>query len=69
MNFKRLFFIGQRKLPFTHTSIYGGNMFLAPGLGTLDENADLNVEYARLGIKALVKSMEIVCKYAGLTDG
>lgn len=48
--------------------IYSGNMFLGPGLGTLDENADLNEEYSRLGIKALVKSVEIVCKYAGLSD-
>ena len=43
-------------------------MFLAPGLGTLDKNAELNEEYARLGVKSLVRSVEIVCKYAGLGD-
>jgi hypothetical protein len=48
------------------TTTYGGNMFLAPGLGTFDKNAELNEEYTRIGIKALVKSVEIVCKYAGL---
>jgi len=48
--------------------IYSGNIFLGPGLGTLDENAELNEEYARLGAKSLVKAVEIVCKYAGLGD-
>jgi hypothetical protein len=37
-------------------------------LGTLNEDAELNEEYARLGIKALIESIEIVCKYAGLED-
>ena len=49
-------------------TIYSGNMFLGPGLGTLDENAELNEEYARLGIKTLVKSVEIVRKYAIFGD-
>lgn len=48
--------------------IYSGNMFLGPGLGTLDENAELNEEYARLGVRSLVRAVEIVCKYAGLED-
>lgn len=49
-------------------TIYSGNMFLGPGLGTLDGNADLNEEYTRLGVKGLVKCVEIVCKHAGLGD-
>jgi hypothetical protein len=49
-------------------TIYSGNMFLVPGLGTLDEEGDLIKEKARLTIQALVKSVEITCKYAGLTD-
>lgn len=49
-------------------TIYSGNIFLGPGLGTLDENADLNEEYARLASKSLVIAVEIVCKYAGLGD-
>ncbi len=50
------------------STIYSASMFLGPGLGTLDENGDLNEDYARMAIKALVKSLEIVCKYAGLED-
>jgi hypothetical protein len=48
--------------------IYSGNIFLGPGLGTLDDNAELNEEYARLGVRSLVRAVEIVCKYAGLED-
>jgi len=48
--------------------IYSGNIFLGPGLGTLDEDGELNEKYARLAVKALVRAVEIVCKYAGLGD-
>lgn len=48
--------------------IYSGNIFLGPGLGTLDENAELNEEFARLGVRSLVRAVEIVCKYAGLEE-
>jgi len=58
----------QEEMGVYPATIYSGNIFLGPGLGTLDENAELNEEYARLGIKALVKSLEIVCKYARLGD-
>lgn len=59
-------FLAQEAMGISPTTTYGGNMFLAPGLGTLDEHAELNEEYARVGIKSLVKSVEIVCKFAGL---
>jgi hypothetical protein len=49
-------------------TIYSGNMFLGPGLGTLDEEGNLIEEYARLGAKTLVKAVEIVCKHAGLMN-
>lgn len=49
-------------------TIYSGNMFLTPGLGTLDEEGDLIKENATLAAQALVRSIEITCKYAGLTD-
>ncbi len=58
----------QEEMGVFPATIYSGNMFLGPGLGTLDENAELNEEYSRLGVKALVKSAEIVCKYASLGD-
>ena len=48
--------------------IYSGNIFLGPGLGTLDENAELNEEFASLGVRSLVRAVEIVCKYAGLEE-
>jgi len=60
--------IAQEAMGISPTTTYGGNMFLAPGLGTFDKHAELNEEYTRIGIKALVKSVEIVCKYAGLSD-
>ena len=49
-------------------TIYSGNMFLTPGLGTLDEEGDLITENASLAAQALVRAVEITCKYAGLTD-
>ena len=49
-------------------TIYSGNMFVTPGLGTLDEHGQLIEERAWLGAKALVKSMEIVCEAAGVGD-
>jgi hypothetical protein len=58
----------QEEMGIYPATIYSGNMFLGPGLGTFDENADLNEEYTRLGVQSLVRSVEIVCKYAGLKD-
>ncbi len=49
-------------------TIYSGNMFLTPGLGTLDEEGDLISENAILAAQALVRAVEITCKYAGLVD-
>jgi len=49
-------------------TIYSGKMFLGPGMGTLDAEGHLIEEYATLGVKTLVKAVEIVCKYAGLED-
>jgi hypothetical protein len=63
-----LFALAQEEMGVYPATIYSGNIFLGPGLGTMDENADLNEEYTRLGIKALVRSVEIVCKHAGLGD-
>lgn len=49
-------------------TIYSGNAFLGPGMGTLDENAELMEEPTRLAVRALVRAMEIVCKHAGLSE-
>lgn len=48
-------------------TIYGGNSFISPGMGTVDKDGKLIEENTRLAVKALVKAMEIVCKHAGLT--
>lgn len=47
-------------------TIYGGKMFLGPGLGTLDEDGQLIDDAARLVARCLVQSIEIVCRNAGL---
>jgi hypothetical protein len=47
-------------------TVYGANMFLGPGQGTLDEDGALIKDKARLAARALVKSLEIVCNHAGL---
>jgi len=44
-------------------TIYSGNIFLAPGLGTLDEEGNFIEENARTAVKALVKAIEIVYKH------
>ncbi|MFX1283078.1 MAG: hypothetical protein ACFFB5_05450 [Promethearchaeota archaeon] len=49
-------------------TVYSGNIFLTPGLGTLDEEGDLIKENAIIIAKSLLKSIEITCKYADLTD-
>lgn len=49
-------------------TVYSGNMFLTPGLGTLDADGRLIEERAWLAAKALVRSMEIVCEAVGLGD-
>jgi hypothetical protein len=45
-------------------TVYAGNMFLTPGLGTLDEQGNLIESNAVGAAKALVRSMEIVCEVA-----
>jgi hypothetical protein len=45
-------------------TIYSGKIFLSPGLGTLDDDGMLIEENARLGVKTLVKALEIVCKFS-----
>ena len=46
--------------------IYSGNVFLGPGLGTLDEEGELIKENTSLAIESLTRGIEIVCKFAGV---
>ena len=47
-------------------TIYSGNSFISPGMGTVDEEGELIEEDTRLAVRALVRATEIVCKHAGL---
>jgi hypothetical protein len=47
-------------------TIYAGNILLNPGLGLLDREGQLILEKAEKAALALVKSLEIVCRHAGL---
>lgn len=46
------------------TIAYDANIYISPGLGTTDENGQIVEERARYAIRALVRLVEIVCKYA-----
>lgn len=48
-------------------TIYSGNIFLTPGLGTLDEDGELIKENATLAVQALIQAIKITIKYAGLS--
>jgi len=47
--------------------IYGGNIQLTSGLGDTDDDGNLIEENIRLAVRALVRSVNIVCKHAGLS--
>ncbi|MTI94817.1 MAG: hypothetical protein FH749_04925 [Firmicutes bacterium] len=46
------------------TVAYDANIYISPGLGTTDDNGQLIEEKARLAVRALVRLIQIVCKYA-----
>lgn len=48
--------------------VYDANIMLQMGMGNTDEYAQLIEERERYGLKALIKSIEIICKYAGILD-
>jgi hypothetical protein len=47
---------------------YDANIKMNPGLGTLDEDGVLIEEPTRYCIRALVKFIELLCRYAGVMD-
>jgi hypothetical protein len=49
-------------------TVYAGKMFMTPGLGTIDTEGRLIADRAQLAVKAMVQSLEIVCRHAGLGD-
>jgi hypothetical protein len=60
--------IAMEEMGVAPATVYAGNMFISPGLGTLDDDGMLIEDYARLSAQALVRSMEIVCETAGVVD-
>jgi hypothetical protein len=53
------------EMGITPAWIYSVNMIIATGLGTNDEDSELE-EPASLAVKALARATEIVCKHVGL---
>lgn len=47
--------------------IYDGTILITPGMGDTDNDGNFIEEHMRLSIRALVRSIEIVSKYAGIT--
>jgi len=47
---------------------YDANIRMSPGLGTVDEEGKLMEEPSRLIIRALVRLVDLLCKYSGVLD-
>ncbi len=61
-----IFQAGMSQMGVIPTIAYDANIFISPGLGTTDLDGNLIEERARWAIKAMVKLIEITCKYAGI---
>ena len=61
-----IFDAGMTQMGIIPTIAYDANIFISPGLGTLDENGNLLTEESRKIVKALVGLINITCKYAGV---
>ncbi len=63
-----IFTSGVAQMGVIPTITYDGNIFISPGLGTVDEEGRLMKKEARLAVKALVGLINITCKYAGVGE-
>jgi len=61
-----IFQTGMSQFGVIPTIAYDGNIYISTGLGTTDEEGNLDKEKMRLAVKAMVKLIEIVCKHAGV---
>jgi hypothetical protein len=61
-----IFQTGMSQMGVIPTIAYDGNIFISPGLGTTDLDGSLIEERMRWAIKAMVKLIEITCKYVGI---
>ena len=61
-----IFQAGLAQLGVIPTVAYDGNIYISPGLGICDNNGQIIDSKTRYAVKALVRLIEITCKYAGL---
>ena len=61
-----IFQTGMTHMGVIPTVAYDGNIYISPGLGTCDSKGQIIDANTRYAIKALVRLIEITCKYAGL---
>ncbi len=50
------------------TIAYDGNIYISNGIGNIDEEGALIELPTRLSVKAMFKSIEVICRYAGMLD-
>jgi hypothetical protein len=48
------------------TIAYDGNIYISNGIGNIDEEGKLLELPTRLSVKAMFKSIEVICRYAGM---
>jgi len=63
-----IFQSGMAQMGVIPTIAYDGNIYVSTGLGTTDPAGNLIEDVTRCGIRALVRLIEITCKYAGILD-
>ncbi|MBO8168388.1 MAG: hypothetical protein H0Z35_04270 [Thermoanaerobacteraceae bacterium] len=60
--------VGLKQMGVIPTVAYDGNIYMSPGLGTTDEKGQLLEDRVRYAVKALVKLLEIISRYAGIIE-
>lgn len=61
-----IFQSGLAQMGVIPTVAYDGNIYISPDLATTDSKGNLLKDVTAYGVRAQVKLIEIVCKYAGL---
>ena len=59
---------GMQQMGIIPCIAYDANIRMSPGLGTVDENGKLVEESTRYIIRALVRFVELLCRYAGVLE-
>jgi len=61
-----IFQTGMSQMGVIPTVAYDGNIYISPGLGTTGDDGQLMEKETRWAVRALVRLIEITCKYAGV---